>query len=92
MNSIKYNIALLLTVTSGWLFAQNPDQEAQAAQSGSDSTYTPQSELVVRVGFDSRVLVAGRDWDIEQYAIMPSMMYFHKSGFNIDPLSILAIF
>jgi hypothetical protein len=84
MNSIKNNIALLLTVTSGWLFAQNPDQEVQEIQAAQaiDSTYVPQSELVARIGFDGHVLVAGRDWDIAQTAIMPSIMYFHKSGFN----------
>ena len=80
MKSLKISFAATLIATG--VFAQNPDQAAQAVQLENDSIFTPQSEWVVKLGFDSHVLVAGRDWDIQQTALMPSVAYYHKSGIN----------
>lgn len=61
-------------------FAQNPDGDKQSAQMAKDSAQGPTSELVAQLGFDSRALVAGRDFDVQQNALMPGLTYYHHSG------------
>lgn len=60
--------------------AQNPDSDQQSAQMIKDSVAAPVSELVANLGFDSRALVAGRDFDVPQYALMPGLNFYHHSG------------
>ncbi|MEM9340669.1 MAG: hypothetical protein AAGA66_18190 [Bacteroidota bacterium] len=42
------------------------------------------SELNVRMGFNSSVTSAGRDYDIDQTGLSPGISYFHKSGIYSD--------
>lgn len=72
--------AFLLSLPLACAFAQNPDGAEQTAQLAKDSTTADYSELVASVGFDSRALVAGRDFDVQQRAFMPSLDFYHHSG------------
>jgi hypothetical protein len=48
-----------------------------------DSALNPQqqkSELLVRMGYMSSVLTAGRDFNVQQRGIAPGVSYYHKSG------------
>ena len=38
------------------------------------------SELIIRMGYVSQILNAGRDLGIEQYGLTPGISYYHKSG------------
>lgn len=38
------------------------------------------SELILRMGYISQILNAGRDLGIEQYGVTPGISYYHKSG------------
>lgn len=42
------------------------------------------SQLAIRVGYNSNVLSAGRTLGIEQFGLMPSLSFYHKSGFYAD--------
>lgn len=42
----------------------------------------PVSELKISIGYTSNVLSAGRDFEVPQYGIFPSVRYYHKSGFT----------
>jgi hypothetical protein len=72
---------LFCSVLTFWLGAQNPDNETQTTQLADTDADQPKSELQIRLGFDSRALVAGRDFNVQQNALMPSIGYYHRSGF-----------
>ncbi|MBL7835254.1 MAG: hypothetical protein JNK18_14950 [Cyclobacteriaceae bacterium] len=42
------------------------------------------SQLAVRLAYNSNVLSAGRTLGIEQFGLMPSVSFYHKSGFFAD--------
>lgn len=44
----------------------------------------PQSQLAVRLGYNSNVLSTGRTLGIEQFGLSPALSFYHKSGFYAD--------
>jgi hypothetical protein len=44
----------------------------------------PQSQLAVRLGYNSNVLSTGRTLGIEQFGLSPAVSFYHKSGFYAD--------
>ncbi len=44
----------------------------------------PQSQLAVRLGYNSNVLSTGRTLGIEQFGLSPAISFYHKSGFYAD--------
>lgn len=42
------------------------------------------SELNFRLGYNSNVAIAGRNFDINQHGISPGVSYYHKKGFYAD--------
>lgn len=80
MSTTRFFFTLFLLGALQAAIAQNPDGDKQSAQMAKDSTVGPTSELVAQLGFDSRALVAGRDFDVQQNALMPGLTYYHHSG------------
>jgi hypothetical protein len=44
----------------------------------------PQSQLALRLGYNSNVIAAGRTLGIENFGLAPGITYYHKSGFFAD--------
>jgi hypothetical protein len=44
----------------------------------------PQSQLAIRLGYNSNVLSTGRTLGIEQFGLSPSLSFYHKWGFYAD--------
>ena len=44
----------------------------------------PQSQLAVRLGYNSNVFSTGRTLGIEQFGLSPSISFYHKQGFYAD--------
>lgn len=61
-------------------FAQNPDEDNVEVTQEADTSAVLYSECVLRLGYSSKTLSAGRDFGINQYAFTPSFTYYHKSG------------
>ena len=69
-----------------FLFAQNPDQatlekviaEDSIAKNNEDET----SYFVVRIDYYNKTLSYGRDLGVQQYSLLPSLTYNHKSGLS----------
>lgn len=48
------------------------------------SDYTPPSEFNFRLGYNSNVTNAGRDFGLDQYGFSPGVSFYHKSGIFAD--------
>ncbi len=77
----QYFLPLTFCLSSiGLLNGQNPDSDKITAPPTIDSASHRASSWSIGLDFDSRALVAGRDYDLAQQAFMPSLSYSHQSG------------
>ncbi|MBC8110581.1 MAG: hypothetical protein H7Y04_05925 [Verrucomicrobia bacterium] len=79
----KFIFAYLICITLVLpVFSQNPDEFKIEDLLAADSTQNDEltSDLVLRFDYSSKTLTAGRDFGVQQYALSPSLTYFHKSG------------
>ncbi|MFN8357367.1 MAG: hypothetical protein U0Y10_23120 [Spirosomataceae bacterium] len=76
--------ALLVSSLTGFSQSQLNDSFLDSLVTYFDQSESPRHFLSVRAKYTNRALFAGRDFGTTQSLVMPSVSYWHKSGFYAD--------
>lgn len=75
-----YNYFFLLFLLT-FVYSGSMSQE-EVPENNPDTVPPVKSSIEIGVSFASQALSSGRDFGVSQYSMMPSFMYYHKSGFH----------
>jgi hypothetical protein len=78
----KINCNSLLLLFKIIFFCSTATAQEQINVNNGDSIPTDKSSVQLDISFSSRALSAGRDFGVNQYSLMPSISYYHKSGLH----------